>query len=68
MKAVVCSRLDGPEALTVGEHPDPVAGEGQVHVPQGVDLAEALLQVLGLDRRSLHEASASRGSLSRIKF
>jgi len=32
MKAVVCSRLDGPEALGVGEHPDPVLSEGQVLV------------------------------------
>ncbi len=32
MRAVVCSRLDGPEALTVGEHPDPTPGPGQVLV------------------------------------
>jgi NADPH:quinone reductase len=30
MRAVVCSRLDGPEALTVGEHPDPRPRQGQV--------------------------------------
>ena len=32
MRAVVCSRLDGPEALSVGEHPDPRAQQGQVVV------------------------------------
>jgi len=32
MRAVVCSRLDGPEALTVGEHPDPKPQQGQVLV------------------------------------
>jgi NADPH2:quinone reductase len=32
MKAVICSRLDGPEALTVGELPDPQPGPGQVVV------------------------------------
>jgi NADPH2:quinone reductase len=32
MKAVVCSRLDGPEALAVGELPDPRPGPGQVLV------------------------------------
>jgi NADPH2:quinone reductase len=32
MRAVVCSRLDGPEALTVGEFPDPAPREGQVLV------------------------------------
>ncbi len=32
MRAVVCSRLDGPEALTVGEYPDPKAQQGQVVV------------------------------------
>lgn len=32
MKAVVCSRLDGPGALTVGEHPDPLPAPGQVLV------------------------------------
>jgi len=32
MRAVVCSRLDGPEALTVGEHPAPKAQQGQVVV------------------------------------
>ena len=32
MRAVVCSRLDGPEALGVGEHPDPQPREGQVLV------------------------------------
>jgi NADPH2:quinone reductase len=32
MKAVVCSRLDGPGALTVGEHPDPAPAAGQVLV------------------------------------
>jgi NADPH2:quinone reductase len=32
MKAVVCSRLDGPEALTVGDFPDPKAQQGQVVV------------------------------------
>ena len=32
MKAVVCSRLDGPEALTVGDHPDPAPQPGQVVV------------------------------------
>jgi NADPH2:quinone reductase len=30
MRAVICSRLDGPEALTVGELPDPVPTAGQV--------------------------------------
>ncbi|QJR13367.1 NADPH:quinone oxidoreductase family protein [Usitatibacter palustris] len=30
MKAVICSKLEGPGALTVGELPDPVAGPGQV--------------------------------------
>jgi NADPH2:quinone reductase len=30
MRAVICSRLDGPEALTVGEYPDPKAQQGQV--------------------------------------
>jgi NADPH2:quinone reductase len=32
MRAVVCSRLDGPAALTVGEHPDPRPQQGQVLV------------------------------------
>jgi NADPH:quinone reductase len=32
MKAVICSRLDGPGALTVGELPDPVPSAGQVLV------------------------------------
>jgi NADPH2:quinone reductase len=32
MRAVICSRLDGPEALTVGEYPDPKAQQGQVVV------------------------------------
>lgn len=32
MKAVICSRLDGPEALVVGELPDPQPGPGQVVV------------------------------------
>jgi NADPH2:quinone reductase len=32
MKAVVCSRLEGPGALTVGEHPDPKPQQGQVLV------------------------------------
>jgi NADPH2:quinone reductase len=32
MRAVVCSRLDGPEALTVGEHPDPTPQQDQVLV------------------------------------
>ncbi len=32
MRAVVCSRLDGPEALTVGEHPDPTPEQDQVLV------------------------------------
>ncbi len=32
MRAVICSRLDGPEALTVGELPDPKAQQGQVLV------------------------------------
>ena len=32
MKAVICSRLEGPEALTVGELPDPQPGPGQVVV------------------------------------
>jgi len=32
MKAVICSRLDGPAALTVGELPDPQPGPGQVCV------------------------------------
>jgi len=32
MRAVVCSRLDGPEALAVGEMPDPQAAAGQVVV------------------------------------
>jgi NADPH2:quinone reductase len=32
MRAVVCSRLDGPGALTVGEHPDPRPQQGQVLV------------------------------------
>jgi NADPH2:quinone reductase len=32
MRAVVCSRLDGPEALGVGEHPDPQPQQGQVLV------------------------------------
>ena len=32
MRAVICSRLDGPEALTVGELPDPQPAAGQVLV------------------------------------
>ena len=32
MRAVVCSRLDGPGALTVGEHPDPTPQQDQVLV------------------------------------
>ena len=32
MRAVICSRLDGPGALTVGEHPDPKPQQGQVLV------------------------------------
>ena len=32
MRAVVCSRLDGPEALAVGEQPDPKPAAGQVLV------------------------------------
>ena len=32
MRAVICSRLDGPEALTVGELPDPKPAAGQVLV------------------------------------
>ena len=30
MKAVICSKLEGPRALTVGELPDPKPGPGQV--------------------------------------
>ncbi len=32
MKAVICSRLEGPGGLAVGELPDPLAGPGQVVV------------------------------------
>lgn len=32
MKAVLCRSLDGPEALTIEELPDPVAGPGEVVV------------------------------------
>ena len=30
MKAVICSKLEGPGALAVGELPDPKPGPGQV--------------------------------------
>jgi NADPH2:quinone reductase len=46
MRAVICSRLDGPSALTVGEMPPPALGRGQVRIAvkaAGVNFADTLI-------------------------
>lgn len=46
MRAVICSRLDGPSALTVGDMPAPALGPGQVRIAvraAGVNFADTLI-------------------------
>jgi NADPH2:quinone reductase len=46
MRAVICSRLDGPAALSVGEMPAPALGPGQVRIQvkaAGLNFADTLI-------------------------
>jgi NADPH:quinone reductase len=46
MRAVICSRLDGPSALAVGDMPPPKLGPGQVRIAvkaAGVNFADTLI-------------------------
>lgn len=46
MRAVLCESLDGPDALTIGMRPDPVAGPGEVLVDikaGGLNFADTLM-------------------------
>ncbi|KZD12318.1 NADPH:quinone oxidoreductase family protein [Oceanibaculum pacificum] len=46
MRAVLCESLDGPDALTIGVRPDPVAGPGEVLVDikaGGLNFADTLM-------------------------
>lgn len=46
MRAVICSRLDGPSALSVGEMPPPALGPGQVRIAvkaAGLNFADTLI-------------------------
>ncbi|MGH3296553.1 MAG: alcohol dehydrogenase catalytic domain-containing protein, partial [Trebonia sp.] len=48
MRAIVVSELGGPEAMVLGDQPDPVAGPGQVVV----EVAAAGVNFIDLYRRS----------------
>jgi NADPH2:quinone reductase len=46
MRAVICSRLDGPSALSVGQMPPPTLGAGQVRIAvkaAGLNFADTLI-------------------------